>query len=206
MPDQPSTDSARPAGRARLPLVLAVVVPLLLCGGVGAVAGGVAATSTTDPVGPTAPPSADADFPSTERRYLPGVKAATVVREWMTKTNSYACDPPEKPTRTVSEAAQLQQCTAPGNLRGDLTVSVEFDDETRVRYVRADCAFKPGAKVCVSLFATMADALLSGNPELRQQAYDWAEKNAESDNVTTIGGIRFTVDLQPRSLTAEPAL
>ncbi|MFG1777726.1 hypothetical protein ACGFIG_15005 [Micromonospora sp. NPDC049048] len=203
----PSPGAAgRSPGPGRIALVLAVVVSLVLCGLAGAVSGGAAGTLTTDPVGPSALPSTGADFPSADRRYLPGVKVATIAEDWLKKTNSYTCTPPERPSRTVSEAPQFQQCTAPGNLRWDLTVSIEFDDETHVRLIRADCAFKPGAKVCASLFATTADAVLAGNPELRQQAYDWAEKNAESDSVTTIGGVRFTIRLQPRSITAVPTL
>ncbi|NBE79570.1 hypothetical protein [Micromonospora rubida] len=208
----PPTAAPPPGGPGRSPapgkalLVLAVVAPLVLCGLVGVLSGGIVATSTTDPVGPSALPSTDADFPSVDRRYLPGVKVATVVEDWLKKTNSYTCTPPERPSRTLSEAPQRQGCTAPGNLRWKLSVDVEFDDETHVRHVRGDCVFKPGAKVCASLFATMADAVLSGNPELRKQAYEWAEKNAEADNVTTIGGVRFTIKLEPRSITAEPAL
>ncbi|WP_229401685.1 aldo/keto reductase [Micromonospora okii] len=49
----------------------------------------------------------------------------------------------------------------------------------------------------------MVDALLSGNPELRQQAYDWAEKNAKTDKVTTI---RATGSRSTCGRAAEPVL
>ncbi|MGW4502222.1 hypothetical protein ACWENR_26890 [Micromonospora sp. NPDC004336] len=203
---RPAAGRGRAAGPGRVALVLAVVVALLLCGLAGALAGGVAGTLSADPAGPTAPPSMDADFPSADRRYLPGVRVATIADGWLRKSNSYTCAPADRPARTVSEAAQRLECTAPGALKWDLTVDIEFDGETQVRYVRADCALKRGAKVCGSLFATMADALLSQDAELRRQAYEWAAKNAETDEVTTIGGIRFSVRLEPRSITAEPAL
>jgi len=196
----------RSSGPGKALLVLAVVVPLVLCGLVGAVSGGVTGTLTTSPEGPSGVPSIDADFPNADRRYLPGVKVAIVVEDWMKKANSYTCAPPEPPGRTLSEAKQRLECEAPGDLKYDLSVDIEFDDETHVRYVRADCDFKPGAKACSSLFATMADALLSENAELRKQAFDWAEKNADTDNVTAIGGIRFSVSLEPHSITAEPAI
>ncbi|MBB4958836.1 hypothetical protein [Micromonospora polyrhachis] len=203
---QPPMVPKRSSGPGKVLLVLAVVVSLGLCGLVGGGAGWVTGTMTTNPEELTALPSVDADFPTGDRRYLPGVKVATVVEDWMKKANSYNCSPPDEPSRTISEASQRLECMAPGDLKWDLTVDIEFDDETHVRYVRADCEFKPGSKACTSLFATMADALLRDNAELRKQAYEWAEKNAETDNVTAIGGIRFKVSLEPRSIVAEPAL
>ncbi|MGW0435152.1 hypothetical protein ACWDV4_21760 [Micromonospora sp. NPDC003197] len=202
----PSGRRARSSGPGKVLLVLAVVVSLVLSGLVGAVVGGVTGTLTTGPEGPSALPSTDASFPTVERRYLPGVKVSTVTEEWLKKANSYTCTPPDSGRRTISEAAKQLQCEPPGNLKYAMSVGIEFGDEAQVRYVRADCWLKPGSKVCVSLFATFADALMYGNTELRKQAYEWAEKNAETDNVTTIGGIRFTVRLEPRSIVAEPAL
>ena len=194
------------SGPGRVLLVLAVVLSLVLCGITGAGSGWVTGTLTTNPELLSALPPTDADFPTADRRYLPGVKVGVVVEDWMKKANSYTCAPPDPPGRTLSEAKQRLECLAPGDLKWDLTVDIEFDDETHVRYVRADCEFKPGAKACSSLFATMADALLSGNAELRKQAFDWAEKNADTDNSTTIGGIRFSVKLEPHSIVAEPAI
>jgi len=193
--------------RRRDSLVAPVIGIVLGCGAVGALAGFVLAVVTApQPVGPSAPPAIPADFPNAEKRYLPGVTVSRIADDWMKKANSYTCKPHEVPATNVEEgrAPKELECSAPGDAKWDLYTSIEYDDEKHVRAVEAHCHYGPGSVACSSLFATMADAIFT-DPELRKRAATWAEKNADADNETVIGGVRFRSSLEnPHSLRAMP--
>jgi hypothetical protein len=97
------------------------------------------------------------------------------------------------------------ECTAPGDQKNDVYVNIAYDAEDKVRLATAWCHYKPGANACKTLFGAFADAVLIPQQELRQQGYDWASKNADSDESTVIGGIRFEASLSPHTMDAMPA-
>lgn len=96
----------------------------------------------------------------------------------------------------------MMECHPTDGGRYDLYVEIEYDDETKIRQVKATCTFDPGANACKSLFATFAHTLLVEQPDLQEQGEQWAGDNADTDNVTTIGGIRFDISLSPHRIRA----
>jgi hypothetical protein len=183
--------------------VLIVVGALLLGACPGGIAGAVAGVTGVEPTGPTTPPAMAAEFPHGDQRYLPGVTVPALADDWLKKKNSYTCAAAAK--AQVSGAKQRLECEGPGDLRFDVFVYIEYDDDTHVRYVEAVCRLDPGANYCRSLFSVVGYKMFEDQPELRQQAQDWGAKNVDSDNVTTIGGVTFLVSLKPHELSAMPA-
>lgn len=213
LPPSPPAPHLMPPGvapRAKAPrrpgkvvAVLIAVGALLLCACPGAIFGSVAGEIRIEPTGPTVPPAMAADFPGGDQRYLPGVTVTALAEDWLKKENSYTCAAAAK--AQTSGAKQRLECEGPGDLSTEVSVAIEYDDDTHVRYVEAVCRFDPGANYCKSLFSGVGYKVFEDKPELRQQAEDWGAKNVDSDNVTTIGGVMFAVSLSPNKFTAMPA-
>jgi len=205
-----STPPRSAAWRApRFVAVLVAIAALLVGGLAGAAAGAGAGVAGSKPHGPTAPPTFAADFPNARQRYLPGVTVSAIAQTWLKEGNSWTCEPDDSHAGPTSGAKQRLECTAPGDLKYDVGVDIEYDDETHLRAVDADCSpiLRPGNTYCRSLFANLGDALLAASqPDLRKQAQDWAGQNADSDNSTVIGGVRLSVKLTPHFIHATPAV
>lgn len=183
--------------------VLIVVGALALGACPGGIVGAVAGVTGVEPTGPTAPPSIAAEFPNGDQRYLPGVTVAALAEDWLKSNNSYTCAPAEKVV--LSGAKKRLECEGPGDMSSDVSVDIEYDDDTHVRHVRAVCRFDPGANYCKSLFSVLGFEIFRSKPDLQKQAQDWGAKNVDSDNVTTIGGITLVVSLSPHEIRAMPA-
>jgi hypothetical protein len=196
----------RPPGPRQVPTALMVLVPLLalaLGGLFGAAVGAGVATATTHRHGPAEPPPLAADFPDASKQYLPGVTVSMISQEWLVKANKWTCGPSEN--KPPAGAKKQMECTAPGDQKNDVYVDIAYDAEDKVRLATAWCHYKPGANACKTLFGAFADAVLIPQQELRQQGYDWASENADSDESTVIGGIRFEASLSPHTIDAMPA-
>jgi hypothetical protein len=177
-----------------------LIVGGLCGGGPGAVAGYV----TTEPDGPTAPPSMRPAFPDAARRYLPDLKVADLADNWLVKPNGYRCAPSDSPTR-ISEAKNRMSCEPTEEGLSAVDALIEYDGDTQLQYVGVTCGFKPGANYCKTLFANLGDAIFPRRPELAKQAQEWAGKNVDGDNITTtIGGVRLTIELSPHRMTVIP--
>jgi hypothetical protein len=195
-----------PAGPRRIPTALMVLLPVLalvLGGLIGAGLGAGIAAATTHRHGPAGPPPLAADFPNASRQYLPGVTVSMISQDWLVKANKWTCGPADN--KPAAGAKKEMECAAPGDQKYDLYVDIAYDAEDKVRLVTAWCNYGPGAHACETLFGTFADAVLIPQKELRKQGYDWASKNADSDESTTIGGVRFEASLSPHNMDAMPA-
>ncbi|MEH1127807.1 hypothetical protein [Micromonospora sp. CPCC 206061] len=202
----PPGAAPRAKGRRRPGKVVAVLIAvsaLLLGACPGGTAGVLAGYLWVEPTGPTTPPAMAADFPHGDQRYLPGVTVRALADDWLKKENSYTCAAAAK--AEASGAKQRLDCEGPGELSLEVSVHIEYDDDTHVRYVAAFCRFDPGANYCRSLFSGFGYKVFEDKPELRQQAQDWGAKNVDSDNVTTIGGVTLLVSLKPHHIRAMPA-
>ncbi|GAA0731332.1 hypothetical protein Drose_26350 [Dactylosporangium roseum] len=203
----PMAPPAKPKrqGPVTILAVLLIGLTLLCCGvpsaGIGAALGG----GLTQPDGPSEPPNMPAEFPNTNQRYLPGTTINDVAEQWMKKDNGWVCTPPEQADYRLSEAKNRLECVPTDkDLKYDVDVAIEYDGDNQLTQVEASCNFKPGAEMCRSLFATMADVLYLNRSENRKPAEEWASKNVDTDNTTVIGGIRLTVSLSPHQITAIP--
>lgn len=179
-----------------------LIVGALCVGGVfGGGIGGAVGLATTEPNGPSAPPSMAAQFPNTAHHYLPGVKASDITDKWLKEANKWTCAPSDFPLKRTKEQVD---CEPTDSLKNYVYVTVDFDDDDHVTSVRAKCRLKPGANACQSLFGTMADALFLNQPDFRQEAHDWARENADTDNAKAFGGILLQVSLEPHEMIATP--
>lgn len=191
----------RPGTGVTVLLILGALIVGGLCGGgPGAVAGYL----TSQPDGPTAPPSMRPEFPDAARRYLPDLKVADLADSWLVRPNGWTCAASESRTR-ISEAENLMDCEPTEDGLYLVNAKIEYDGDTQLQYVAVTCPFKPGANYCKTLFAALGDALFPRRPELAKQAEQWAGKNVDGDDVSTvIGGIRLTVELSPHRVTVIP--
>jgi hypothetical protein len=197
---------AAPPGRRRptqVLVALAVMGGLIVGGALGAVCARLTATAVSEPTGPQAPPPIDADFPNEEQNFLPGVTVDLIAQRWL-KAKGYTCAVGGS-YGNVSGARHRMLCELPGSLSFSQEVLIEYDDDTHVRRATGRCELRPGASPCRTLFADLAYTLLHSDTALRDQARDWAGKNVDTDNSTTIGGVRFQVSLEPHTLVGEPA-
>ncbi|RSM54642.1 hypothetical protein DMB66_37505 [Actinoplanes sp. ATCC 53533] len=184
--------------------VLLIVGALIVGGVLGSGPGAVAAYFTTQPDGPTAPPSMLPEFPDAARRYLPDLTVASLASGWLVKANGYRCGPSEIKSRR-SAAKNLMSCTTTEAGLSSMNVGIEYDGDAQIQYVSVRCGHKPGSNYCKTLFAGLGDALFFSRRELAKQAAEWAGENVDGDNVSTsIGGIRLSVDLGSHSITAIP--
>ena len=181
--------------------IVAVLVTLATLGAC-AITGSVAGNSGTEPTGPANPPPFTLDFPDVGKQYLPDLTVSMVAKDWLEKQNAYKCAP-NTDNKPGSGAKQMLDCE-PGDADLDVWVSIEYDDEAKVREVNAHCNYKPGTPYCKSLFENLADVVHAKNASLRQQSLDWAGKNVDSDSTTVIGGVYFEIHLSPHSITATP--
>jgi hypothetical protein len=188
-------------------MMAVVAAGALVAGGlVGGGVGAVAAVATAKPHGPSAPPPV-ADLPNGSQRYLPGVKVSAISDGWLKQKNNWTCEPDDSKSGPSSGAKQQLNCTAPGELSYLVNVEIEYDDETHVRVVDADCApvIKPGNAYCTSTFGNLAELIVgSTKPDLHKSAQDWGSQNADSDKSTTIGGLRLAVTLDPHYIEITP--
>jgi hypothetical protein len=188
-------------------VIALVATGALVAGGlVGGGVGAAAALASAEPHGPGAPPPV-AGLPNGNQRYLPGVKVSAISDGWLKQKNKWTCEPDDSKHSPASGAKNQLDCTAPGDSSYLFNVEIEYDDETHVRAVDADCApvIKPGNPYCTSTFGNLAELIVSfSHPDLQKQAQDWGNQNADSDNSTTIGGVRLTVTLDPHYLEATP--
>jgi hypothetical protein len=200
-PQQPARVSRKPGPAVTILLILGA----LIAGGVlGSAPGAVAGYVITQPEGPTAPPSMRPEFPDASRRYLPDLKVADLADAWLAKANGYQCGPAETKNRS-SGAKNLMSCTTNEAGLSSMVVYIEYDGVAQIRYVSVRCGHRPGSNYCRTLFASFGDALFGRQPELAKQAAEWAGKNVDGDNISTsIGGVRFSVDLGSHSVKAIP--
>ncbi|WP_157549315.1 hypothetical protein [Nonomuraea candida] len=182
-----------------LPLAGVVVAALVL----GGVLGGGAGLLTAEPRGGTAPLAFGDGFPDTGDQYLPGVTLSLIVDEWMKKANSYTCASKPGEPDTWSRAKRWMRCLPPGG-DDNRYVEIEYDAADQIRVLKATCRLGTREDACTTLFATMADAALVPQPELRKRAMDWAGKNAASERGTVIGGVRLQAALSPHSMRITP--
>lgn len=175
------------------------VVAALLTGGLAGVLGGylVDGAGERDAVELREPP---AEFPAADQDYLPEV-VASAIEEWIS-ANDYEC---EVLTETdfadrgsPSGAEHWLSCRAPSD-HGALTaqVSVEYDDDTRVKVVTARCERGPltHQDYCPSVFLRTAENVFANQAEFQEEAMRWAEENHRNDAITIIGGIQLRADL-----------
>jgi hypothetical protein len=197
-------NSQQPRRPSRLLVVLLTASGLLAGALAGGVSGAVAGLSWAQPAGPTAPPTPATNFPNSDQRFLPNVTMAYAAERWLKDGNRYTCTA-EDFDRPADDAPHRMRCQPPGDLGFDLNVLLEYDDDTHVRKVTANCELPPGAAACKTLFASTAYALFHTDPRLREQGRGWAAKNVDTDNATTIGGVRLQVSLEPHSIVGLPA-
>lgn len=202
-PPVPAPVPAR-APRRGVPAVLLVALTVLAGLLVGGGGGALIASATTKPHGPSAPGRLPNDFPNNKQWYLPGVTVGLVADKWLKKINKWTCEPWTQ-NEPLSGAKSWLACTAPGSLKYDVGVDIEYDDKTHVRLVSADCHLGPGTQYCTALFANLAWAVLNSQPALKKKGQDWGAKNADADATTAIGGVQFTTQLEPHGITALPS-
>ncbi|RJL23234.1 hypothetical protein [Bailinhaonella thermotolerans] len=197
---RPAAPPRPPARRAGMLAVL-LIAGGLLAGGVAGAAAGFAGTGKS---GPAAPGPLPAAFPHGGQRHLPGVTVSHLADRWLKGANGWGCRP-WTDTKAISGARSRLYCTARDGSKYDVGVDIEYDDQTHVRRVSAECHLGPGTRYCTTLFQAMAVEIFTTRPGLRRQAAEWGRANADTDASTTLGGIRLTAELEPHRLTATPA-
>jgi hypothetical protein len=184
--------------------ILLILGALIVGGVLGGGPGAAAAYFTTQPDGPTAPPSMLPEFPDAARRYLPDLTVADLAANWLEKANGYQCGPSDTKNRSSGAQNRIDCTTSEAGL-SSMFVAIEYDGDTQIQLVSVRCGHKPGSNYCKSLFASLGDALFVRRRELAKQAAEWAGKNVDGDNVSTsIGGVRLSVDLGSHGITAIP--
>ncbi|GAB3159202.1 hypothetical protein [Microbispora hainanensis] len=201
VPVPPGPDAPRRRGTAVFALVTAgVLIAALALGGVAGAAVGLA---TTEPVTDDRAPSFPGRFPSEKQRYLPKVTVNMVAGNWLQAANAWRCAR-STATDPVTGATMNTICR-PGDA-SRMSVSIWHDGPDKVLSVKARCDLGVGSKACTSLFAMMADTLLSPDPTLRAQAESWAKKNAVKAAVTSVGGVRLETAVRPHTMEAVRAI
>jgi hypothetical protein len=177
----------------------------LVCTLVGGLVGGLAGTASTEPPGIDTPPPFAAEFPTGERRYLKGVTLDWVVEDWMKRANSWTCTEQNRGPDGLLAAERSTRCT-PADNRGEMYVTVGYDAADKVVSVQGTCSLGLKTKACTSLSAALVGRVLSPQgQQVRDQAFKWAEQNADSERTTIIGGVRLSASLDPHGMTATPA-
>lgn len=168
--------------------------------------GGEVGLATTEPEGSETAPAFPAEFPKGDQQYMAGVTVTLVSDTWLKKANSWTCAEDPDVDGLYSGAKRQMVCRPRGRAEVDMDVSIEYDEENKVKVVQARCRLGTDDPVCTSLFSTMAHTLLSSKGDVAEEAAKWARENAGSENVTTIGGIRFEANLEPNGLRATPGV
>jgi hypothetical protein len=200
----PGTAIARRPAKAGFALALVgTLVATALVGGIG---GGIAGLGSTEPPGNDTPPQLAAEFPTSERQYLPGVTLDLVIEDWMKKANSFKCSEKDGDSDAYLEAKKVAECSAPDDEDREIVVTVMYDAADKVKLVEASCRVGLKTEACTTTAGSLADTVLSPQgKQLRDQAAKWAEQNVDSERATTVGGIRLTASLDPHRMTATPA-
>ncbi|WP_030505329.1 hypothetical protein [Microbispora rosea] len=202
-PGPPGLNPPRRRGTAVFALVTAgTLIAALALGGIAGAAVGLA---TTEPVTDDRAPSFPGRFPSGKQRYLPKVTVDMVAVNWLQAANAWRCAKSAAPD-PVTGATMGMICRPGDAARLHMSVYIWHDGPDKVLSVKARCDLGVGSKACTSLFAMMADTLLSPDRTLRERAEGWAKKNAGKEATTSLGGIRLQTALRPHSMEAVPAI
>ncbi|MEV4457508.1 hypothetical protein [Microbispora sp. NPDC049633] len=178
-----------------------LIAALALGGATGAAVG----LATTEPVTDASAPAFPARFPTAKQRYLPKVTVDMVAVNWLQAANGWTCAK-SAASDPLTGAKTGMICRPGDSARQRMSVFIWYDGPDTVVSVKADCKLGAGAKACTSLFAKMADTLLSPSRSLRAKAETWAGENADRAAVTAIGGIRLQTSPRPHSMEAVPAI
>ncbi|MEN3534034.1 hypothetical protein AAH991_02875 [Microbispora sp. ZYX-F-249] len=185
--------------------VLVTVGTLIAALALGAVTGAAIGLATAEPVTDASAPAFPGRFPTAKQRYLPKVTVDMVAVNWLQAANAWTCAKSAAPDPLTG--AKMGMICRPGDAaRHQMSVSIWYDGPDKVVSVKAGCKLGVGTKACTSLFAKMADTLLSPARSLRAKAEKWAGENADRAAVTAIGGIRLQTSPRPHSMEAVPAI
>ena len=201
VPGPPGPDAPRRRGMA----VFALVTAGVLIAALGGVAGAAVGLAITEPVTDDRAPSFPGRFPSGKQRYLPKVTFNMVAVDWLQGADAWTCA--RSTAADPVTGARMNTICRPGDTsRLHMSVSIWHDGPYKVLSVKARCDLGVGSKPCTSLFAKMADTLLSPDRTLRAQAESWAKKNAAKAAVTSVGGVRLETALRPHTMEAVRAI
>ncbi|REF37850.1 hypothetical protein [Thermasporomyces composti] len=201
-PPPAGAPSTRSSSSPRKRLVGTLVAAILA----GAAVGGQVGLTVTEPEGSKTPHPVPAAFPRGDQQYLRGVTVTLVSDSWLVKANSWTCADDPDVDGLYSGAKRKMVCWPRGDAEDDMDVAIEYDEENKVKVVRARCRLGTDNPVCTSLFASMAHTLLSSQKDVASEGETWAKENAGSEEITTIGGIRFAFNLEPNGLEATPGV
>ncbi|MEO3924200.1 hypothetical protein ABGB07_10120 [Micromonosporaceae bacterium B7E4] len=202
----PPPRGAVPRRPSKAGFLLALVGTLVATAVLGGLVGGIAGMVTTEPPGNDSAPQFAAEFPTAERQYMTGVTLAVVAEDWMKKSNSWVCTDATTP-ETSERSRKTMECRPPDDDEREMYVTIEYDADDKIKLVGGRCRAGLKSKPCTTLAASLADAVLSPQgDQLRGQAEKWATENADSERVTTIGGIRLEASLDPHGMTATPGV
>ncbi|MEU8172674.1 hypothetical protein AB0C14_07345 [Microbispora hainanensis] len=201
VPVPPGPDAPRRRGTAVFALVTAGV--LIAAPALGGAAGAGVGLAITEPVTDDRAPSFPGRFPSEKQRHLPKVTVDMVAGNWLQAANAWRCA--RSTAADPVTGATMNTICRPGDA-SRMSVSIWHDGPDKVFSVKARCDLGVGSKACTSLFAMMADTLLSPDRTLRAQAESWAKKNAAKAAVTSVGGVRLETALRPHTMEAVRAI
>ncbi|WP_169980418.1 hypothetical protein [Microbispora sp. H10836] len=203
----PTPTGVAPQGRRRgtAAFVLVTVGTMIAALALGGVTGAAVGLATTEPVTDASAPSFPGRFPTAKQRYLPKVTVDMVAVNWLQAANSWTCAKSAAPD-PLTGARMGMICRPSDAARLHMSVFIWYDGPDKVMSVMADCKLGVRAKACTSLFAKMADTLLSPDRTLRAKAETWAGENADRAAVTAIGGIRLQTSPRPHRMEAVPAI
>ncbi|MEU6428939.1 hypothetical protein ABZ860_23845 [Microbispora sp. NPDC046973] len=201
----PSGVAPRPRRSGTAVFVLVTMGTLIAALVLGGAAGAAVGLATAEPVTDAPAPSFPKRFPTAKQRYLPKVTFNMIAGNWLQAANSWRCARSAAPD-PLTGAKRGVICRPGDAARLHMSVQIWFDGPDKVLSVKARCDLGLGAKACTSLFSMMADALLSPDRTLREQAEAWAGKNADKAAVTAIGGVRLETSPRPHSMEAVPAI
>ena len=206
-PPAQQSPGVAPAGRrgGTAVFVLVTVGTLIAALALGGVTGAVVGLTTTEPVTDAAAPDFPERFPAGRQRYLPKATVTMVTVDWLREAGSWRCAKTAAPD-PLTGAKTGMICRPGAAAARPMSVFIWYDAPDRLVSVKADCKLGPGTKTCANLFAKMAGALLSPDPDLRAKAEAWAGDNADRAAVTAIGGIRLQTSTRPHSMEAVPAI
>ncbi|GAA3729481.1 hypothetical protein GCM10022225_08710 [Plantactinospora mayteni] len=194
-----------PGRPSKVGFLLGLVGTLVATALLGGLVGGVAGMVTTEPPGNESAPGFAAEFPTGDRQYMTGVTLAAVVEDWMKKSNSWVCSDTTSP-ETSGKSGKAMECL-PADDDREMYVTIEYDADDKIKLVAGRCRVGLKSTPCTTLAASLADVVLSPQgDQLRKQAEKWATENADSERVTTIGGIRLEASLDPHGMTATPGV
>jgi hypothetical protein len=145
-------------------------------------------------------PAVGDKFPTLADAYLRDLTTAKVTE--LMRNAKWKCAA-QATTLLVEPAQQQLNCEVPG--LSELTLTVGYDEGSRIRSMHAWCRYPPGTPVCRTLFRTLAAAAHLQHSDLSEQATQWASRNVDHDAMTVIGGVRFISALDPITFTIFPA-